>query len=103
MSGKSPKEKAVAKALRSLNKVLHEKMDGFSVNVGLYGKGQLTFREYESIRTAKNVVDANSELVSILHRRGPEILDVLLEVLEEEEEANAHLISKIKEGENRLG
>lgn len=92
------KEKAVEKALRRLNKVLNEKMNGFDVNVGLYGLGKLTFREYEHIRLSKTVLDANSELVSTLHRRGPDILDSLLEVLQEEDDANSFLIQKIREG-----
>ena len=96
---KSPKERAVDRALARLNRVLNEKMDGFSVCVGMYGIGKLTFREYEQIRTAKNVHAANGELVSAMHKRGPDVLDALLEVLEDEEEANAYLIGKIKEGE----
>ena len=34
-----------------------------------------------------------------MRRRGPDILDELLDVLEEEETANAALIKKIREGE----
>lgn len=97
MAGKTPKEKAVGRALVQLNKVLNDKMDGFDVCVGLYGRGQLTYREYEQIRTAKNVPAANSELVATFHRRGPEILDILLQVLEDEEDAHSYLIRKIKE------
>lgn len=97
MASSSSKEKAVATALRKLNKVFNEKMNGFDVAVGLYGQGKLTFREYEHIRTAKTVPEANSELVSAVHRRGPEILDVLLDVLEDEEEANSFLIQRIRE------
>lgn len=98
MAGRSPKEKAVRKALQGLNKVLHESMDGFSVNVGMYGLGKLTYREYDSIRSAATTHQANSELISAFHKRGPEILDVLLDVLEDEDEANSFLIKKIKEG-----
>lgn len=98
MATRTPKEKAVESALRKLNRVLSSKMDGFDVCVSLYGQGKLTYREYEKIRTCKNVPDANSELISALHRRGPDILDVLVDVLEDEEEANAFLIQKIKEG-----
>lgn len=92
------KEKAVDKALRKLNKVLHEKMNGFDVNVSLYGSGQVTYSEYEKIRTSRSVPEANSELVSVLHRRGPGILDELLKALKDEEDANQFLIGKIKEG-----
>lgn len=95
---KSPKEKAVDKALRRLSPMLIDKMDGYTVCVGLYGMGKLTLREYECIRTASNVRAANSELFSTFQKRGPDILDNLLEVLEDEDDANAHLITKIKEG-----
>lgn len=95
---RSPKEKAVERALARLTPTLIQKMDGFSVCVGMYGVGQLTLREYNDIRTASNVRAANSELHSTFLRRGPDILDVLLQVLEDEEEANAALIAKIKEG-----
>ena len=96
---KSPKEKAVDRALARLSRILIEKMDGFTVCVGMYGIGKLTQREYELIRTAANVRAANSELYSTFLKRGPDILDCLLEILEDEEDANAHLIGKIKEGE----
>ena len=98
MATRSAKEKAVESALRKLNRVLTMKMDGPGVSVSLYGMGKLTYREYEKIRTCRNVPDANSELIAALHRRGPDILDILIEVLEEEEEANDHIIKKIKEG-----
>ena len=95
---RSPKEKAVERALARLTPVLVQKMDGYSVCVGMYGMGKLTLREYESVRTAANVRAANSELHATFLKRGPDILDSLLEVLEDEEDANSHLIAKIKEG-----
>ena len=87
-----------AKALNILNNVLAMKMDGLAVCHSLYNKKQLTYREYEKIRTCRNVPDANSELIAALHRRGPDILGILIEVLEEEKEANGHIIKAIKEG-----
>lgn len=98
MATSSDKEKAVSKALRKLTKVMHQKMNGFDVNVGLYGCGQVTYSEYERIRASKSVPEANDEVFSVLQRRGPDILDALLEVLKEEEDANKHLIDKINEG-----
>ena len=98
MANRSPKEKAVRKALQMLTQVLQESMDGYSVNVGMYGKGKLTYREYETIRAATTAHQANSGLISAFHKRGPEILDILLDVLEGEEAANSYLIEKIKEG-----
>ena len=38
------------------------------------------------------------ELLKALRRRGPDILDILVECLEEEKEANTEIIGKIREG-----
>lgn len=38
------------------------------------------------------------ELLKALRRRGPDILDILVECLEEEKEANSEIIGKIREG-----
>lgn len=38
------------------------------------------------------------ELLKALRRRGVDILDILVECLEEEKEANSELIGKIREG-----
>jgi hypothetical protein len=95
MATRTPKEKAVEKALRSLNRDLHDKMDGYDINVTLYGVGKVTRREYEVVRAAKTVREANGELVSIMHRRGADILDALLDALKLEEDANSDLIQTI--------
>jgi len=39
------------------------------------------------------------ELLKALRRRGVDILDILVESLEEEKEANKEIITKIREGE----
>ena len=44
-------------------------------------------------------VAAVEALLAAMRRRGPDILDELLDVLQEEETANAALIKKIREGE----
>lgn len=38
------------------------------------------------------------ELLKALRRRGPDILDILVECLEEEKDANSEIIGKIREG-----
>lgn len=42
------------------------------------------------------------ELLKALRRRGNDILDILVECLEEEKEANREIITKIREGEGEV-
>ena len=101
MAASTSKEKAVEKTLRRLEPTLQKKLNGFDVCVELYGLGQLTFAEYEGIKNQRDVYEANKKLLSAIHRRGPDILDALVDALSEEADANKHIIDKIKDG-NRL-
>ena len=47
---------------------------------------------------ATTKLKANEELLTALRRRGPNVLDVLIECLKEEEEANKDLIEAIRKG-----
>lgn len=97
------KQKAVDKTLQRLTPTFQKKLNGFDVCVELYGRGQLTFSEYQEIQSLSDVHAANKKLVSALLRRGPDILEILLEALAEEEEANKHIIDKIKDGTSLAG
>ena len=98
MATSKAKEKAVEKTLQRLEPTLQRKLNGFDVCVELYGLGQLTFAEYEGIKNEHDVYQANKKLLSAIHRRGPDILDALIEALSEEADANKHIIDKIKDG-----
>ena len=98
MAASTPREKAVEKTLQRLEPTLQRKLNGFDVCVELYGYGQLTYTEYEGIKNQRDVFEANKKLLSAVHRRGPDILDFLIDALSEEVDANQHIIDKIKDG-----
>ena len=117
-----PRERAFEKALRQLTPVFQRKLAAKDVRHDLYGKEQLTWSEYERIGeslvyyiilggvemgvvnecvvlgVARTDGEAADELMKALRRREPSVLDILVECLKEQEEANADLIKKIHNG-----
>ena len=83
-------------ALRKLHALLIKKLDGQAIKNELYGKGELTWSEMDRIEVAQTKQKANEELLTALRRRGPNVLDVLVECLMEEKEANKDLIEAIR-------
>ena len=53
---------------------------------------------YTEAATRRSNSEGITELIRALDRRGPRGLDALVEALEEEKEANAELIEKIRTG-----
>ena len=51
-----------------------------------------------TVEVAQTKQKANEELLTALRRRGPNVLDVLVECLMEEKEANKDLIEAIRKG-----
>lgn len=92
------KEDVVQGALRELFPFLGRRLNGQEVAMDLYGRGMLTFGEYESIRSQADPMKINTTLLSALQRRGEDALDELLGALREEVTANKSIISKIEEG-----
>ena len=119
------RDKEKSEALRRLHAVLIRKLSAQDIKHDLYGKGQLTSAEMDRMdgersregggkRTIKSTDTttsplptaeaeqtrqrANEQLLIALERRGPNVLDVLVECLMEEKEANKDLIEAIRKG-----
>lgn len=75
-----------------------KKLNAQEVGMYLYGREQLTFFEYEELRTETDTVKANKNLLRALERRGEDILDELLDVLKIEAVSNKAIIGEIEKG-----
>ncbi|CAI8040687.1 Caspase-3 [Geodia barretti] len=91
-----PRQKEFDAALRKLTPVFQRQLAAKDVRHDLYGRDQLTWNEYERIGVARTDGEAADELMKALRRRDSRVLDILVECLAEQQEANADLIHKIR-------